>query len=416
MKSLAQRILSFNAGRDPVTLALKYDAMRQNAFRFYRGACHLFYEDLVRLARFDDPTRCWISGDLHLENFGSYKGANRLVYFDLNDFDESVLAPATWDLSRFLTSILITCTILKMDEATGVKLSKEALERYTKTLKGGKPRVIENETTKGVVKKYLDQVGERKNKDFIKSRTVKDGSKRKLLIDKTHTLGLLGDIKKEVSREFEKCVAEQTWFKNYKVSDIATRIAGTGSLGVERYVLLAGSEKDDHYILLDLKQEVVSSLAPYLTLPQPHWKSETERVIKIQDRVQHVSPALMTEIDYNQKSFRLRELQPTEDKMDFTLCDGKFENFEYVLGVMAELIASGQLRSGGRQGSSHTDALIDFANQPAWQKEIIEYAVMYSRQTVADWKTFSADYDAGVFGKPSSGSKVKKHKTEAVEA
>ncbi len=40
-----------------------------------------------------------------MENFGSYKGDNRQVYFDINDFDEGALAPASWDLVRLLASI-----------------------------------------------------------------------------------------------------------------------------------------------------------------------------------------------------------------------------------------------------------------------------------------------------------------------
>jgi uncharacterized protein (DUF2252 family) len=42
-----------------------------------------------------------------LRNGRSYKGDNRLVYFDINDFDEGVLAPASWDLLRMLASILV---------------------------------------------------------------------------------------------------------------------------------------------------------------------------------------------------------------------------------------------------------------------------------------------------------------------
>jgi len=31
---------------------------------------------------------------------GTYKGDNRLVYFDINDFDEAVLAACTFDVTR----------------------------------------------------------------------------------------------------------------------------------------------------------------------------------------------------------------------------------------------------------------------------------------------------------------------------
>ncbi len=72
---------------------IKYKLMTENMFRFFRGTCHLFYEDLSKTNTIPPAPLTWICGDLHLENFGSYKGDNRLVYFDLNDFDESILAP-----------------------------------------------------------------------------------------------------------------------------------------------------------------------------------------------------------------------------------------------------------------------------------------------------------------------------------
>ena len=67
---------------------------------------------------------CWICGDLHIENFGSYKGDNRLVYFDLNDFDESILAPVS-STSPILIAIVMHIANNKkiMKEHTNGKLS-----------------------------------------------------------------------------------------------------------------------------------------------------------------------------------------------------------------------------------------------------------------------------------------------------
>ena len=101
------RIRQFNQGRDPDRLALKYELMRQNAFAFLRGTYHLFYERLPRAPVFRQAPVTWVCGDLHFQNFGSYKGDDRLVFFDMNDFDEAALAPCTWDLVRFLASILV---------------------------------------------------------------------------------------------------------------------------------------------------------------------------------------------------------------------------------------------------------------------------------------------------------------------
>ena len=105
--NVVEDILAFNAGRDPDRLKLKYAAMRASPFAFFRGSCHLFYARLPRDGIFKSAPLAWSCGDLHLENFGSYKGDNRLVYFDINDFDEAALAPASWDPVRLLASLRI---------------------------------------------------------------------------------------------------------------------------------------------------------------------------------------------------------------------------------------------------------------------------------------------------------------------
>ena len=46
MENITHRILRFNETRTEPTLTLKYDAMTENLFRFYRGTNHIFYEDL----------------------------------------------------------------------------------------------------------------------------------------------------------------------------------------------------------------------------------------------------------------------------------------------------------------------------------------------------------------------------------
>src|SRR5215217_2823951 len=112
--NVVERIRAFNSTRNPQMVQLKYKAMRRDAFTFLRGTSHLFYEDWPTHSPLDNAPAVWICGDLHMENFGSYKGANRLTYFDINDFDEAALAPVAWDLARFVTSVIVAAHTLKV--------------------------------------------------------------------------------------------------------------------------------------------------------------------------------------------------------------------------------------------------------------------------------------------------------------
>lgn len=52
MRKLAEKLALFNWGILPDLLQLKYEAMTENTFRFYRGTCHLFYEDLAAYQKY----------------------------------------------------------------------------------------------------------------------------------------------------------------------------------------------------------------------------------------------------------------------------------------------------------------------------------------------------------------------------
>src|SRR5215510_5195513 len=134
---VAERILHFNQDRQPELLRMKLKKLRDNAFIFLRGTCHLFYEEWPTDSVLNEAPRVWLCGDLHLENFGSFKGDNRLVYFDVNDFDEAALAPCLWDVARLLTSVLVGADSLKIrsrDKQTACQL---CLDAYCRALAMG---------------------------------------------------------------------------------------------------------------------------------------------------------------------------------------------------------------------------------------------------------------------------------------
>ncbi|MGS0757240.1 DUF2252 family protein, partial [Roseateles sp. GG27B] len=166
------QIQTYNDGRDPERLLMKYRAMRASPFAFLRGSCHLFYARLQRGGVFKSAPAVWVCGDLHLENFGSYKGDNRLVYFDVNDFDEAALAPASWDLLRFLTSLRVGITRLTDGGAEAHTLCQTFLDAYAAALTQGKAYWIEQETAAGLVRQLLDGLRDRQRAAFLDSRTV----------------------------------------------------------------------------------------------------------------------------------------------------------------------------------------------------------------------------------------------------
>jgi uncharacterized protein (DUF2252 family) len=174
--------------REVERVAMKYSAMRVNSFVFLRGTNQLFYDRLPKSGIFKAAPHTWCCGDLHLENFGSYKGDNRLAYFDINDFDEAALAPATWELARLVTSILVSAQSYGISDASARVLSTQFLDGYAAALSLGKARWIERETATGLVKELLDQLRWRTRVDFLNGRTQQKGKLRRFLLDGKTTL------------------------------------------------------------------------------------------------------------------------------------------------------------------------------------------------------------------------------------
>ena len=374
--------------------------MTENLFRFYRGTNHIFYEDLQKADAMPFTPTAWISGDLHLENFGTYKSDNRLVYFDLNDFDEAVLAPAALELVRIVTSIFIAFESLQIDQKKALNMAQLFLKTYTSKLGAGKPNYIEPQTAKGIVCEFLTAVSKRKQKEILEKRTILNKNKLEILSDDPRHLTLKKDLKKDLFRHITD------WLKNdgdspynYKVTDAVFRLAGTGSLGVKRYALLLKSlnETGEKYLLIDMKQSKPSSLLPYINAPQPVWKTESERIVQVQQIMQNRVPALLSTTVFNEESFVIQEMQPVKDNINFKLIKKEYRNIYQVIDDMAMLTASSQLRSAGRQGSANADELIAFGKNDQWQEPVLQYCIEYSHEVKKYYLQFLKDYKKGIF-------------------
>jgi uncharacterized protein (DUF2252 family) len=396
--SVTQSILAYNRGRDPERLQRKFGLLRRDAFAFFRGTCHLFYATLPRAALLDGAPAVLACGDLHLENFGTYKGDNRLVYFDLNDFDEAALAPCTFELVRFAASVLVAGTHLKLSTEQATKLCRAFIAAYRDAIGDGKPRWVERATAVGMVGDLLHALEQRSRADLLDKRCERAKSGWRLCIDDKHALAIAPADRSRIVVLLKRFAAGTDHPEFYRLLDIARRIAGNGSLGVERYVLLVeGKGSPDGNCLLDLKLAVPSAMAPAVKLRQPKWASEAQRVVSCQRIVQAISPALLHVIADGSKSYVVKELQPAADRLDLALWHGHIERLESVVKTMAEVTAWGQLRSCSRHGAASVEELQSYVAGAAWDKKLLAVAADGCALTLAQWRTYSKAYDNGQF-------------------
>ncbi len=359
-------IVQVNRGRLPALLQRKFAAMALDPFVFLRATAMLGHR-AVDAAALPATPLAWVCGDLHLQNFGCFRGSNRLVYFDLNDFDEAACLPASIDLLRLLGSILCAAPGMGIAPAPASTLVAQALEAYGAALARGKAFWLERDTAIGPVAELLGQVARRKRRRLLADRTVASANQRRMRIDGQRYLPVPPQA--AVRARLQAALAELARLHGqadfFEPRDFAFRVAGMGSLGVPRYVALVRGRGDpDRNALIDFKFAAPSSAAQALpAVAQPRWAHDAARVVAIQDICQAAAPAYLTALTLDGAPYVVRELQPVEDRIALGPLVRHRDTLQLTLAAMARLCAYAQLRSAGRRGAAGVDALMDFGQR-----------------------------------------------------
>ncbi|MBB1489038.1 DUF2252 family protein [Oceanospirillum sediminis] len=140
-------------GQVPEANLPKHRKMASNPFVFLRGSAQLFYADLasgfLNLPKsLNKLPLTTVMGDCHTSNFGflSEEGSHGdSIIFSPNDFDDACTGHASWDLSRFATSLALCA-----DYAQGV-----ADGRYTSESDMSGKAVISSEDIRPAIEQFL---------------------------------------------------------------------------------------------------------------------------------------------------------------------------------------------------------------------------------------------------------------------
>lgn len=371
-------IVENNRGRDPRLLARKFDAIAESPFDFLRATAVIGHAALARDTVPDSPL-AWVTGDLHVENFGTYKAANGLVYFDLNDFDEAARLPVAVDLVRLLASMIAAGEANGLTRETSRELLGAVLARIAEVLSCGKALWVERELASGRVQAHIEEAGGGRRRDLFKKMTTRTDEGRRLKCDGKRLLAFDDAAQRTAITQAVEALARQRG-EPVEILDIALRVAGKGALGRPRFALLARGTSDPTKILLDLKSAAPSSAAARFGLTQPAFASEAHRIVAIEERCQVMTPEWLSACLVGETSYLLRILQPAADKIEIDELDDDVPLLTELFTLMGQIHASALLRSAGRQGSAGPDEIIAFGEVLGGQ--------------AADWVAAAERYEA----------------------
>lgn len=231
---------------NPEGLSRKVAALTSNEFSFFRGTAPQYYRRLFAEMPegLKNAPKTMLQGDVHIENFGAIPGKQALKY-GMTDFDEAIKGPASVDVVRGMSSIVV---------AAGEKpgLLKAFLKGYTKGLDGTitlKSEAIGDFLAKQGKLTQVDMLAERTGHHF---NSIKAAENNAPVSD-----ALAKSIAKALGKVDLKPVAQN------EMRDVVQVYSGTGSLDLRRYEAVLGHGKKGD-LIVELKEMMPSSLTPHL--------------------------------------------------------------------------------------------------------------------------------------------------------
>ncbi len=233
----------------PALLQRKWARMAKSSFSFLRGAsllwAHVFRANPSWLRGV--PGHGPLVGDLHLENFGTFRTAKGMT-FDVNDFDEAHVGSWAFDVTRLMTSVVLARSEFGVSGTAVLGLVDELLDGYDTAMAGGRvPRP-------SALERLVRQASGARGK-VLRKRLL---SGAKLLRDPLKTPEAPASVKRLVPaalhewRDALPPAHNRPTDDALDVLDCTRRVAGTGSLGVERLQVLVRGEK--HPWVLTVKE------------------------------------------------------------------------------------------------------------------------------------------------------------------
>jgi hypothetical protein len=346
-----ERWLAANTKVVKADLDFKHEQMAADPFRFMRGTYYrwaqLFPEICPELAR--APSLLAV-GDLHVENFGTWRDAEGRLVWGVNDFDEVHRVAYTNDLVRLAVSarLAIRTGTLRI---TQKELCRAILSGYSAGIGGaGRPMVLaeyDRWLRLQALNELRDPVGYWAKMDKLpQTRTVAPGADK--LLAQALPKG-----------------AEQVALKR--------RRAGVGSLGHQRFVAVAR-----------WRGGAIAREAKALVPPSSDWalKSPDPGRILYQEMLDHAVRCPDPMLQVHQR-WVVRRLAPDCSRIELTMLTAKVDE-EKLLRAM------GHETANVHQGTRAAVALIraDLARQPPdW---LPAASRKMEKALVADWKVWRA--------------------------
>ena len=404
-------LVESSRGRVPQLVPIRYGRMMESPFAFFRGAAAIMAADLSRTP--SSGVRVQVCGDCHLMNFGGFSTPERNIVFDIDDFDETLPGPWEWDVKRLATSFVVAGRQHGCSNADARKLATRCVRSYRShmhhyagmgILERWHERIEMDDliaTTrmkkwKQVILAQVDRAASRSvlEDDFTKLVGIEGG--RKHIIRDTpplifhQTRQRAGDYARAVRDAFQRYRSTLTderkdLLKRYAVEDVASKVAGIGSVGMRCGVLLLVAGPADA-IFLQVKEARAGALEAYAG--RSRFRNCGQRVVAGQRLMQSASDMFLGWTTAGGRDYYIRQLREMKIKLLVEPADPPR------LAQYAEWCGWALARAHAKSGDA---GMISgyLGNSGRFDKAVTAFAAAYADQNERDYRAMLKAIQSG---------------------
>jgi uncharacterized protein (DUF2252 family) len=392
-----------------------------------------------------------LCGDAHLSNFGAFASPERILLFDLNDFDETLPGPFEYDVKRMAASFTIAGRNNGFSKAdtraatlASVTAYRETMAEFAqmRTMDIWYAHLDEDELISAIRGLVTEEATEAKGakaekerkkekKDEKEEKQARQAEKRAVQeVEKAHTrdslqalskLGELVDGRYRIisqppivvplrdlaatyglsADEAEQAIHEQ--FRAYRATlqddrrhvleqfqivDAARKVVGVGSVGTRAFIVLLQGRDAQDPLFLQIKEATASVLEPYVR--RSRYRQHGERVVQGQRLMQAASDIYLgwTKGLDERRHFYWRQLRDMKGSATVEAMT------PFALTFYARTCGWTLARAHARSGDPVATAEY-LGNSDEFDKSITDFADRYADQNERDYQEFVAAIRAG---------------------
>jgi uncharacterized protein (DUF2252 family) len=421
-----------NRTREPDLVPVRHGRMLVSPFTFYRGAAKIMAADLDAT-----PTAgldVQLCGDAHLSNFGAFASPERLLLFDLNDFDETLPGPFEYDVKRMAASFTIAGRNNGFSKADAraatlgaAKAYREAMASLAQmgTMDIWYARLDEHELLQAMRRAAAKASKKQAKTARQEEKTIRKGAAKARTRDSLQALSKLGElvdgryrivsqppivvpmrelepasglsrdeIERGIREEFHAYRAslrddQRQLLERFEILDIARKVVGVGSVGTRAFILLLQGRDQHDPLFLQVKEATRSVLEGYL--PKSRHQQHGERVVCGQRMMQAASDIYLGwstgRVDAGRHYYwrQLRDMKASADVETMTPAG---------LAFYADICGWTLARAHARSGDPIAIAAY-LGNGDQFDRSITDFSQRYADQNEQDYRAFAAAIRSG---------------------